>query len=269
MKTGNNKLHEIIFEADTRAGKAFDVGLLIFILLSLFVVMIDSVEYYHAKYTSELFIAEWFFTILFTIEYILRILAVKKPFKYIFSFYGVIDLLSILPTFIGLFYAGGSFFKVFRSLRFLRLFKVFKLNRFTAESKNLTKALKDSQAKIIVFIVTVICMCMILGSVMYVVEGKEHGFTSIPMSIYWTIVTLTTVGYGDISPGTPLGQFIASVIMVMGYGIIAVPTGIVTAGVLNASTKKYSHTNTLSCSSCSKEGHADDAKHCKYCGEKI
>lgn len=267
MNTWKNKLHEIIFEADTRAGKTFDVYLLVFILLSLSVVMLDSVEYYHVNYRTELLTAEWFFTIVFTIEYILRILSVKKPIKYILSFYGVIDLLSILPTFIGIFYTGAGFLKVFRSLRFLRLFKVFKLNRFTEESKNLTKALKDSQAKIIVFIVAVLCLCMILGSIMYVVEGKENGFSSIPRSIYWTIVTLTTVGYGDISPATPLGQFIASVIMVLGYGIIAVPTGIVTAGVYNAS--KNNHTNTQSCPNCSREGHADDAEFCKYCGEKL
>lgn len=268
MNKWRNKLHEIIFEADTKAGKLFDVCLLVFILLSLVIVMIDSVEYYHINYGDKLLIAEWFFTFFFSIEYVLRILSVKKPFKYIFSFYGVIDLLSVLPSYIGLFYTGASFLKVFRSLRFLRLFKVFKLNRFTQESRNLTRALKDSQAKIIVFIVAVLCLCMVLGSLMYVIEGKEHGFSSIPTSIYWTIVTLTTVGYGDISPGTGLGQFIASVIMVLGYGIIAVPTGIVTAGVYN-STKKNNFTNTQACPSCSKEGHADDATYCKFCGEKL
>ncbi len=265
-----HKIHDVIFEADTPSGKLFDVLLLIFILLSLGVVMIDSVESYHNKYAHILLLAEWFFTILFSIEYILRIISVKKPLKYVFSFYGIIDLISILPTYIGLFYSGTQFLKVFRSLRFLRLFKVLKLRRFTEESKNMSRALKNSQAKIIVFIVTVLCISMIMGSFMYIIEGKEHGFTSIPRSIYWSIVTLTTVGYGDISPGTPFGQFIASVIMIMGYGIIAVPTGIVTAGIVKGSNEEdFSYTNTQSCENCNKSGHEDDALYCRFCGEKL
>lgn len=261
-----HKLHEVIFEADTPAGKLFDVLLLVFILLSLGVVMIDSVEPIHNEYKEQLYLAEWIFTIIFTIEYVLRILSVKKPFKYIFSFYGVIDLVSILPTYVGIYYGGQvNFLRVLRSLRFLRLFKVLKLNQFTEEAGNMARALNESKTKISVFIFTVLCLCMILGSLMYIVEGKENGFTSIPRSIYWSIVTLTTVGFGDISPVTPLGQFIASVIMILGYGIIAVPTGIVTAGII----KKESSSNTQVCRSCNREGHSDDAIYCKYCGDKL
>lgn len=268
-KNWRNNIHEVIFEADTPSGKTFDVVLLIMILLSLGVVMIDSVELYHIKYQELLFSLEWFFTVIFTGEYILRVISVKKPVNYIFSFYGIIDLVSILPSYIGLFYIGGTnFLRVFRALRFLRLFKVLKLKQFTTESKNMAKALKDSQAKIIVFIVTVICLCMIMGSFMYVIEGKENGFTSIPRSVYWAIVTLTTVGFGDISPVTPLGQFIASIIMVLGYGIIAVPTGMVTAGIIK-SHNEDKFNNTQACRSCGKDGHADDAIYCKFCGDKL
>jgi len=266
MKPLKQKIHQIMFEADSRAGKAFDVWLLIFIFLSLLVVMLDSVESISSIYTQELFIAEWFFTIIFTIEYILRIFSVKRPLKYIFSFYGIIDFISTLPSYLTIFFPAAGFFKVLRVLRFLRLFKIFKLGRFTTESKMLGKALKDSQAKIIVFLVAVFCMAMIMGSIMYVVEGQDKDFDSIPRSIYWAIVTLTTVGYGDISPETPLGQFIASISMILGYGIIAVPTGIVTAGVIRGEVEA---TNTRSCHSCSAEGHSDDAKHCKYCGEQL
>lgn len=267
MQQWREKIHDVIFEADTRTGKVFDVLLLIFIMASLLVVMLDSVVSIHEKYTTTLWVLEWFFTLVFSIEYILRIVSVRNPMKYIFSFYGIIDFISTIPSYLSLVIpGGGSVFKVFRVLRFLRLFKVFKLGRFTTESKMLGQALKESREKIIVFLVAVLCMAMIIGSIMYVVEGKENGFTSIPRSIYWAIVTLTTVGFGDISPVTPLGQFLASIIMILGYGIIAVPTGMVTAGVVK---KSLTFTNTKHCSNCSKEGHADDAKFCKYCGEKL
>ena len=267
MKAWKEKIHDIIFEADTKAGKTFDVMLLIFILGSLVVVMLDSVSEIHDKYIQILYVLEWFFTIAFSIEYILRIITVQKPLKYIFSFYGIIDFISTIPSYLTLFLTGGGdVFKIFRVLRFLRLFKVFKLGRFTTEGKMLGQAMRESKEKIIVFLVAVLCLAMILGSIMYIVEGKENGFTSIPSSIYWAIVTLTTVGFGDISPVTPLGQFIASFIMIMGYGIIAVPTGMVTAGVVK---KNLTFTNTQHCTSCSKEGHADDAKHCKFCGEEL
>ena len=266
MTKWKDKLHEVIFEAETRAGKSFDIWLLIFIFLSLIVVMLDSVESIQLIYAKELIIAEWFFTILFTVEFILRLISVNKPFKYVFSFYGIIDLISTIPTYLVVFFPGASLFKVLRVLRFLRLFKIFKLGRFTSESKMLGKALKDSQAKIIVFLVAVFCLAMIMGSIMYVVEGQENGFTSIPRSIYWAIVTLTTVGYGDISPVTPFGQVIASIIMILGYGIIAVPTGIVTAGVI---LNENDHSSTQTCKNCSLDGHEEDAVFCKFCGEKM
>lgn len=273
MQPWKEKIHDVIFEADTKAGKAFDVLLLVFILSSLLVVMLDSVLVLHLNEDTNQYIhdtldkIEWFFTIAFTLEYILRIISVKHPMKYIFSFYGVIDFLSTIPSYITLFLLGsGSAFKVLRVLRFLRLFKVFKLGSFTTEGKMLGQAMKESKEKIIVFLVAVLCMAMILGSVMYVIEGGENGFTSIPRSIYWAIVTLTTVGFGDISPVTPLGQFISSIIMILGYGIIAVPTGMVTAGVVK---RNLTYTNTEHCTNCSKEGHADDAVHCKFCGEKL
>lgn len=266
MQPWREKIHEIIFEADTPAGKAFDIGLLVFIMLSLIVVMLDSVVLIHNKYLTLLNTIEWFFTIVFSIEYILRIVSVKKPWKYIFSFYGLIDFVSTIPTYLTFIISGGvNFLQVFRVLRFLRLFKIFKLGSFTTEAKYLGQALKDSREKIIVFLIAVLCMAMILGSLMYVIEGKSNGFTSIPRSIYWAIVTLTTVGFGDISPVTPLGQFVSSIIMIMGYGIIAVPTGMVTAGVI----KKNNNNNTKSCRSCSREGHSDDALFCKFCGEVL
>lgn len=263
-----NKLHEIIFEADTRAGKAFDVWLLIFIILSITLVMLDSIEPLHKKYLAVFYWTEWVFTGLFTIEYVLRIYSVKKPIRYILSFYGIVDLISILPSYIGIFYNGVQFLRVFRTVRVLRLFKVFKLNSFTRESKNLIKAIQGSGAKIIVFITAVLCVAVIMGAIMYIVEGKSNGFTSIPRSVYWAIVTLTTVGFGDISPVTPLGQLIASVLMILGYGIIAVPTGLVSAEFARDKTTSTS-SNTQVCRSCAREGHADDAIYCKYCGDKL
>lgn len=267
MQKWRQNIHDVIFEADTRSGKLFDVLLLVFILGSLIVVMLDSVIEIHNKYLETLYVLEWFFTIIFSIEYILRIISVKNPMKYIFSFYGIIDFISTIPSYLSLFIPGTrGVFQVFRVLRFLRLFKVFKLGRFTQEGKMLGQSLKESREKIIVFLVAVLCVAMIIGSAMYIIEGKENGFESIPKSIYWAIVTLTTVGFGDISPHTPLGQFLASIVMIMGYGIIAVPTGMVTAGVIK---KSMTDTNTKHCTNCSKEGHSDDAKHCKFCGEKL
>ncbi|MGB1041501.1 MAG: ion transporter [Flavobacteriales bacterium] len=267
MQKWRQNIHDVIFEADTRSGKLFDIMLLVFILASLLVIMLDSVVSIHKEYLNLLLGLEWFFTIVFTIEYVLRIISVKNPIKYMISFYGIIDFVSTIPSYLTLFMPGGGHvFKVLRVLRFLRLFKVFKLGRFTTEGKMLGQALKESKEKIIVFLVAVLCMAMILGSVMYVVEGGDNGFTSIPRSIYWAIVTLTTVGFGDISPVTPLGQLISSVIMILGYGIIAVPTGMVTAGVVK---RNLTYTNTQHCSNCSKEGHADDAKFCKFCGENL
>ena len=259
------KLHEIIFEADTKAGKLFDIILIISIILSIIAVMLDSTLEYNIKYGDELFMIEWFFTILFTIEYLLRIYSIGKPMKYITSFYGVIDLLAIAPTYVSLLIPGSQFFLVIRVLRVLRVFRVLKFVQYISEATYLMNALRASRRKITVFLFSVVTLVVIMGSFMYLIEGVENGFTSIPRSIYWSIVTLTTVGYGDISPQTPLGQILASVIMILGYGIIAVPTGIVTAEM--AFEKR--RTKTQACPQCSSEGHDDDAVHCKYCGAKL
>ncbi len=258
------KLHEVIFEADTTAGKAFDIALLIFIVLSVIVVLIDSVPTINQQYGVQLYYLEWFFTIIFTIEYILRIISTQQPSKYIFSFYGIIDLLAIIPTYLSIVVAGSHFLLVIRILRLLRVFRVLKLARFIGASTSLTTALKRSKHKIIVFLEVVLALVVIMGSIMYLIEGPANGFTSIPRSIYWAIVTLTTVGYGDITPHTVPGQMLASIIMIIGYAIIAVPTGIITSEISRAT-----NTNTQVCSNCNADNHDDDAKYCKYCGEKL
>ncbi|UII23129.1 ion transporter [Fulvivirga ligni] len=260
------KLHEIIFEADTFWGKAFDVTLLVAILLSVLAVMLESVAHIKAEHGELLYVIEWFFTILFTLEYIARLLVVTKPWKYAFSFFGLIDLLSIVPTFLSLFFVGAQSLLVIRSFRLLRVFRVFKLGRFMGEATQLTTALKASRAKIIVFIGGVFAMVVVLGTMMYMIEGGKNGFTSIPKSIYWAVVTLTTVGYGDIAPHTTLGQTLATLIMILGYGIIAVPTGIVSAEM---SQQKHHPVNTQSCPHCSAEGHDIDAAYCKKCGGRL
>ncbi len=261
-----SKLHEVIFEAETKSGKTFDISLLIIIVISILVVMLESVPDYRDKFGTEFTITEWIITGIFSLEYLLRILSVKKPLSYIFSFYGLIDLLSILPSYLGIFISGTSSLIVLRSLRLLRVFKVLKLSQFVKDSQVLSKALRASKNKIIIFLFVVLMLVMILGTIMYIVEGSEAGFTSIPRGIYWAIVTLTTVGYGDIAPVTPLGQFIASIVMIMGYAIIAVPTGIVTNELM---ASKKTSTSTISCPSCSKEGHDEDAIHCKFCGHQL
>ncbi|MCD4746481.1 MAG: ion transporter [Bacteroidales bacterium] len=260
------RLHEIIFEADTKSGKTFDIILLISILLSVITVLLDSVKYINAEIGNILFIAEWFFTILFSVEYVLRIISTKKAFKYIFSFYGVIDLLAILPTYLSLVLTGSQFLIVIRILRLLRVFRVLKLARYVQASRYLLIALKQSRHKITVFIEVVLALVIIMGSFMYLIEGPENGFTSIPQSIYWAIVTLTTVGYGDIAPATVLGQVLASVIMIIGYSIIAVPTGIITVEMAMAKSQLI---NTQVCSNCNKSNHDNDAEYCKYCGTKL
>jgi len=260
------KLHEIIFEADTKAGKLFDILLLISIMLSVIVVMLDSVNNINRDYGEILFYAEWFFTILFSIEYFLRIYSIGNPAKYIFSFYGIVDLISILPTYLSLIFAGSHYLITFRLLRMLRIFRVLKFAQYLGEANHLALAFRASKRKILVFLFTVMIIVVIVGSLMYVIEGEENGFTSIPRSIYWAIVTLTTVGYGDISPQTPLGQILASLIMIVGYGIIAVPTGIVTA---EYSKIRFGKISTQACPNCSAEGHDPDAEFCKYCGSKL
>jgi len=265
-----NKLHEIIYEADTHQGKLFDVLLLIAILASIVLVMLESVESFDDKYHDFLNIAEWIITILFSIEYIARIISVKKPAKYIFSFYGIIDLLSTIPKYLSFVFIGGQSLVALRALRLLRVFRILKLTRYIGESTNFVRALKKSRAKIAVFLSFVIILCVILGTVMYLVESEEgSGFTSIPRSVYWAIVTLTTVGYGDIAPHTPLGQLIASVIMIMGYGIIAIPTGIVSSEMTKMEKDNIIHTNTTACPSCAAEYHRDDAEFCHKCGHRL
>lgn len=260
-----HRLHEVIYEADTPAGKLFDVVLLIAILASVFFVMLESVPSVGENYGELLNVAEWVITILFSIEYILRIVAIQKPAKYIFSFYGVIDLLSTIPKYISLILVGSHNLAALRALRLLRVFRILKLARYIGASNRLIIALQHSKAKIAVFLFFVVILCIILGTIMYMVEGSDHGFTSIPRSVYWAIVTLTTVGYGDIAPETPLGQLIASVIMILGYAIIAIPTGIVSSELTKTSIK----TNTQCCTNCLADDHLDNAEYCYHCGEKL
>ncbi len=263
-----DRLHEIIYEADTKAGKIFDVVLLLAILASILLVMLESIESFDAKYHNILNFAEWIITILFSLEYVLRIISIKKPLKYVFSFYGIIDLLSTIPKYLSMFFVGSSHFAALRALRLLRIFRILKLTRYIGASEKLLIALKASKAKISVFLFFVIILCIILGTFMYIIEGAENGFTSIPRSVYWAIVTLTTVGYGDIAPHTPFGQFIASIIMILGYGIIAIPTGIVSSE-MTKNTNNEVHTNTQSCKNCSIENHKDEAEFCYNCGSKL
>lgn len=262
-------LYEVIFEADTAAGKAFDVVLLWSILLSVFAVLLESVQAVRVEYGRILYAVEWFFTILFTIEYATRIICVRRPWLYIRSFYGIVDLLSILPTYISIIIGGSQALIVIRALRLLRVFRVFKLVRYVGEASVLMHALRASRPKIIVFLVAVLSIVLIVGSLMYLIEGSQpnSGFTSIPTSIYWTIVTMTTVGFGDITPQTVPGKILASTVMIVGYGIIAVPTGIVTAELSVASRKPAITTQV--CPNCHAAGHDPDATHCKFCGAEL
>tara|TARA_R110002051_G_scaffold56046_8_gene103983 strand:- start:33224 stop:34081 length:858 start_codon:yes stop_codon:yes gene_type:complete len=269
-----NKLHEIIYEADTPMGKLFDIILFFIIIFSVILIMLESVKAIDAEYHEILFILEWIVTIFFTIEYIARIICIKKPSHYIFSFYGIIDFLSTIPLYISYIFAGSQVLLAVRAFRLLRVFRILKLVQFLGEASQLKRALKASRAKITVFLFAVLIASVMMGTLMYLIEGDEAGFTSIPTSIYWTIVTLTTVGYGDIAPITPQGQAIATIIMLLGYGIIAVPTGMVTAEFARQGKDKtgespgnrYVHVNTQCCPTCSKEGHRDDATHCYNCG---
>ncbi len=262
-------LHRIIFEADTPLGKTFDILLLVFIMLSVFVVMLDSVPKIHSTMPDIFYGIEWFFTIAFTIEYALRIYTVKKPFKnYIFSFYGIIDFLAILPTYLSIIIVGSQYLMVIRIFRMIRVFRILKLGRFVGATELLKNSFMASRHKILVFLEVVLTVVFLMGSLMYLIEGPESGFTSIPRGIYWAIVTLTTVGYGDIAPVTVLGQFMASLVMILGYAIIAVPTGIITVEMQKAEQKKQA-LNTQVCSNCYYDNHDDDALFCKRCGSKL
>ncbi len=261
------RLHGIIYESATPAGKLFDITLLFLILSSIIVVILDSSSHLHESYGNLFNKLEWGFTILFTIEYILRLVCVKKPWRYVFSFLGLIDLLAIIPGYLSIFFAGSESLLVLRALRLLRIFRIFKLAHFLSEIQFLKVAIKGSMRKISIFMLVVLTLVVIMGSVMHLVEGGKNGFNSIGDSIYWAIVTITTVGYGDISPVTPLGKFIASLIMLMGYGIIAVPTGIITTEMALAMRKKKQQQQA--CPSCGSEGHDSNAEYCKFCGEKL
>ncbi len=261
-----HRLHEIIFESDTRAGRIFDATLLWLILLSVLAVMLESVSSFRARYGVELRVAEWIFTVLFTLEYLLRLLVLKRPMAYVFSFLGVIDLLSFFPTYVSAFVPGAQALISIRAFRVIRLFRIFKLVSHMRQAQVISTALRMSRPKIVVFMLSIFAIVVTMGSVIYLVEGEENGFTSIPRSVYWAIVTVTTVGYGDMVPKTVIGQIIAALAMIMGYAIIAVPTGIVSADLSEASRQV---TSGQSCPSCGIEGHDFDAVHCKHCGAKL
>ena len=260
------RLHTIVYEADTPAGKLFDLVLVALIIISIAAIMCESVLEINAKFGRELIIIEWIITILFTFEYIARILAVRKPLLYIISFHGIIDLLSILPNYLDLFISGWHFMLALRAVRLLRIFRVLKMTQFVGASNQLKIALLRSRNKIAVFLFTVIILCVILGTIMYMIEGPENGFDSIPTGVYYTIVTLTTVGFGDITPQTAGGQFFSMIIMILGYAIITVPTGLVTAQLI---TKNPIQMNTQVCRNCSSANHRDDAKYCYNCGAHL
>ncbi|MAN58571.1 MAG: ion transporter [Flavobacteriaceae bacterium] len=267
-KRWKSELHQIIYEADTQKGKLFDVVLLFLILLSVLFVMIESVRGLPSWTYDYLYYGEWVITIFFTLEYIARIITVKKPSSYIFSFYGIIDFLSTIPLYLSFILVGSNYLLTVRALRLLRVFRILKITRYIGESNKLRKALIESRAKIFVFLFAVLIVAVIAGTLMYLIEGEESGFKSIPVSVYWCIVTLTTVGFGDIAPVTPLGQFLATIIMIMGYGIIAVPTGIVSAEY-SRSKEDHVHVNSQSCTNCNTTKHRDDAKFCHKCGEDL
>ena len=255
----------VIFEADTPAGRAFDVWLIGAILLSVLTAILASVEEYYSAWRLGFLTIEWVFTIVFTLEYGLRLWIVSSPGRYARSFYGLVDLAAILPTYLSIFFHGAEYLIVIRLLRTLRVFRILKLVKYMESSQILVRALRASRPKITVFLLAVLALVTIIGSLMYLIEGEEHGFVNIPESIYWAVVTLTTVGYGDISPQTALGRFLATVVMVMGYGIIAVPTGIVTAELSRVGVG----INTRCCPHCAAEGHHDRAKFCDVCGTEL
>jgi voltage-gated potassium channel len=261
-----HRLHTIVYEADTPAGRAFDLALVIAILATLLCVALETVQGLPPGARRWLWRAEWAFTVLFTIEYALRLVSVTHPLHYARSFLGVVDLLSILPTYLSLVFPGAQALLAIRTLRLLRVFRILKLGRYLSEAAALRESLRASHAKIVVFLSTVLVSVAIVGAVMYLIEGPEHGFTSMPTAMYWAVVTMTTVGYGDISPRTPLGQIVASLLMILGYSLIIVPTGIVSAELAARYARPIS---TQACPRCSRGGHDADASHCKFCGAAL
>ena len=264
MSNWRARLHEVVFEADTPAGKTFDVALLVAIVVSVAVVMLDSVATIRNQFGPVLSLLEWLFTILFTLEYAARLLSVGRPLRYAVSFFGVVDLLSILPTFLSLLFTGAQSLLVIRVFRLLRIFRVLKLGHYLSEARALRQALRGSRTKITVFLVAVISLAVVAGTLMYLIEGPVAGFTSIPRGVYWAIVTMTTVGYGNIAPVTTGGQIAAACLMILGYGIIAVPTGIVSVEIAHQFNRRP--VSTQACLECASEGHDVDAAHCKFCG---
>lgn len=264
-KEKKERIFEIIFKSDTPGGKLFDVVLLVVICVSIMAVILESVDRVNLKWNTFFRILEWIITGIFTIEYAIRIWVARRSWRYILSFYGLVDLLAIVPTFLGLFIAGTQGLMVIRAIRLLRIFRILKLSRYTRAANTITEALRSSIIKISVFLFAVLTLVIIIGTAMYLIEGKQNDFENIPTSIYWAIVTLTTVGYGDIVPITVLGKIMASLVMIMGYGIIAVPTGIVTAQVITAQRKK----EMLKCNNCGSSGHESEAKFCKNCGHEL
>jgi voltage-gated potassium channel len=262
------RMHEVIFEADTPAGKAFDVALFLIIVLSVIVVMLESVKGIRQQYRLPLTVAEWTITVLFTLEYIARLICVARPWRYALSFYGLVDLLAVVPAYLALFVARSGSLRVIRAFRLIRVFRVFKLSRYLSEARTLLIALRETRARITVFLVVVLTLVLIIGSAMHLIEGGQPKtqFTSIPRSVYWAIVTMTTVGYGDIAPQTVLGQTLAAGVMILGYAIIIVPIGVFSAEIVTARKREIS---TQSCPSCAAEGHDVDADYCKYCGAKL
>lgn len=261
-----NRVYKIVFESETFAGKLFDLLLMSLIMLSVILIMLESVQKYAEEYSTLFFTLNLFLTLIFSLEYIVRCLIVPKPWKYIRSFYGLIDLVSVLPFILEILFPHIHFLSVIRIVRLLRIFRIFKMVRFLEESNTMLFSLWRSRRKIFIFLFFILLLTVIMGSIMYVIEERSNSqFSSIPQSIYWAIVTMTTVGYGDISPVTTLGKALASVIMILGYAIIAVPTGIITARVINASRRE----SGISCNHCLKQGHDSDAEYCKYCGEKF
>jgi voltage-gated potassium channel len=260
-----HRLHTVIFEADTPAGRAFDIALICAIALSVVLVIAESATTGSVRIARILFVGEWALTILFTLEYIARLIAVRRPLAYATSFFGIVDLMAILPAYASIFVGGGRYFLVVRALRLLRIFRIFKLAHFLNQANVLTTALRASRVKIAVFLSTVLTLVVIIGALMYVIEGPGNGFTSIPMGMYWAVVTLTTVGYGDVAPSTNLGRFVASLVMILGYGIIAVPTGIVTTELVNAA-RRPEDVSGQACPACAAEGHPVGAKFCFSCG---
>ena len=262
LRPWQRRLHTVIFEAETPAGKTFDVLLLVAILLSVLAVVLESVAWINLRYRTQLRTVEWVFTILFTIEYVLRLICVAKPLRYVFSFYGIVDLLAVLPTYLIFIIPGAQELAVIRGLRLLRIFRIFKLGRFMGEAEALKIGLLRSRAKITVFLATVLISVTIMGALMHLIEGGQGGFTDIPQGIYWAIVTMTTVGFGDITPTTLMGKFVASVMMVFGYSLIIIPTGIISAEFARDSR----HLNTETCPHCMKSGHEPGSNYCNRCG---